>query len=160
MNSYNVITTALAAVRSHALLAVLDTAHKLLLACWCSVMLICLYGLWLCGTILFEHYSGLYQRRRQKSESENRQKPCEGDNAPGLPIPLPGENRLDRRKFSNGGDQSNSVGLRISSRCAFHCKAVKFVKQCVYFLGKVVMFRHTQNTANDQVERQPPPPTR
>jgi hypothetical protein len=44
-------------------------------------MLACLYGLWVCGSILWEEYGPDFHRKKRKSEDS--QKPSEPDNPPG-----------------------------------------------------------------------------
>ena len=55
---------------------------RLLFGAWCFLIVVCVFGLYVCGEILFDHYLGLYESYREKRHRENGQNPGQTDNPP------------------------------------------------------------------------------
>jgi hypothetical protein len=100
---------ALPAIGCSAFLALMDTTDRHLLICaWGLVMLVCLYGLWVCASVLLEHYSGLYQSYREKRKTQQCQNPSQPNDTAG-------------RNLGKLGNQNGNLSLTLKDGVRVKC---------------------------------------
>jgi hypothetical protein len=122
--------------------------HALIVG-WSLVGCACVYGLWVCGSILFEHYSQLYRGYRQERSGQPSQDPCETNNS--------ASGNIGQRSYfstENGG----------ASRLSFQWLNAIFqfffnlVAKCVNVLPKSFFIHHRNAMESDATTLAPSTP--